>query len=140
MDLFANTSVPSLHIALRGLGERQESIGQNIANVSVPGFKSQKVNFEENLQKALQYQQQKHTDLVKTNPKHMDFETVASSVEETQIETESDMATEIHSAGNNVDIDAEMLNLARTGLQYRAISQMSRRQLDQLRSVIRGGM
>ncbi len=137
MDLFANTSVPSLHIALSGLGEREGSVGKNLANVSVPGYKVQRTSFENDLQEALSYQRHKIAPLATTNERHM--QVGVKSLDEVQIETESDLATEIHSAGNNVDIDAEMLNLARTGLQYRAITQITRREMDGLRSVIRGG-
>jgi len=137
MDLFANTSVPSLHIALNGLGEREASVGQNLANVSVPGYKANHTTFENDLQQALNYQRTKTASLVTTNPKHM--QVGVKILDEVKVETEPDLMKEIHTGGNNVDIDAEMLNLARTGLQYRAITQISRRQLDQLRSVIRGG-
>ncbi len=137
MDLFANTSVPSLHIALRGLGEREASIGSNLSNVSVPGYKANHTTFEGDLQQALEAQRRKVAPLVTTNPKHL--QVGVKSLDDVRIETEADMTTEIHSAGNNVDIDAEMIDLARTGLQYRAITQMTRRELDELRSVIRGG-
>ncbi len=137
MDLFANTSVPSLHIALNGLGEREGSVGKNLSNVSVPGYKVQRTSFEDDLQQALNYKRTGTAPLVTTNDKHM--QVGVKTLDEVKVETEADITTEIHSAGNNVDIDAEMLNLARTGLQYRAITQISRRQMDGLRSVIRGG-
>ncbi len=138
MDLFANTSVPSLHIALRGLGEREASIGSNLSNVSVPSYKARHTSFEGDLQQALEAQRKQISPLVTTHEKHL--QVGVTNLSDVQVETEADIETEIHSAGNNVDIDAEMVSLARTGLQYRAITQITRRQMDELRSVIRGGV
>ncbi len=137
MDLFANTSIPSLEIALSGLAQRQTSIGENLANVSVPAYKSQHTSFENNLQQALAHHRKQSQSLTTTDEQHMQIGVNSFDTDEI-VETSTDLDTEIHSAGNNVDIDAEMVNLAKTGLQYRAATQMARRQIDQLRSVIRG--
>lgn len=135
--MFEHTSIPSLEIAVRGLSERQTAISSNIANVSTPGYKAKYTSFEDNLQQAIQAKRTNEAPLVTTHTEHMQIG--VTDLEQVQIETEEDLDSVIHSGGNNVDIDSQMVELGRTGMQYRAVARMAEKQFQRLRSTIRGG-
>ena len=114
--MFDDVASSALRVALDGLAVRQKAIANNIANVQTPGFRAQKVQFEQALQSALA----NGTPLGQVRPN------VASSLEPTRLD------------GNNVNLDEETLSNIDTGLRY----QLTLRALDskytQLHDVIKG--
>ena len=130
------TSVPSLDVALNGLMERNKLITSSIANVSTPGYKKQSIDFETDLRKAQGLTNEIQMPLQKTDGQHINFET--QEISDLHSEIMTDLESELHSDGNNIDIDSEMVSLAKTGMKFRAISDLAQRQFSGLRSVIRG--
>jgi flagellar basal-body rod protein FlgB len=114
--VFDDAASSALKVSLDGLAARQRAIANNIANVQTPGFRAQKVQFEEALQAAVA----NGTPLPAVQP------TTATSLEPTRLD------------GNNVNLDEETLSNVDTGLRY----QLSLRALDNkytmLHEVIKG--
>jgi flagellar basal-body rod protein FlgB len=114
--VFDDVASSALRVSLDGLAARQKAIANNIANVQTPGFRAQKVQFEQALQSALA----DGTPLGQVRP------SFASSLEPTRLD------------GNNVNLDEETLSNVDTGLRY----QLALRALDskytQLHDVIKG--
>jgi flagellar basal-body rod protein FlgB len=136
MDLFEyNNPLASVEVALNGLYDRDKSISGNIANVDTPDYKRQVTSFEEQLAKVQSGNKLSDIPLKVTNPKH--FSNEIFKISDIKPQTTRDYETDIHSNGNNVDIDAEMLRLAKTGMQFRAISDMAKRQFEGLKGIIR---
>ncbi|MCC7369074.1 MAG: flagellar basal body rod protein FlgB [Chloroflexi bacterium] len=121
--------------ALEGLTARQRTIADNVANVDTPEFKATHVTFETQLKQAIG---------TVDNPLPM-FK-VANAVEgpgavperiRPQAQIESD--TGRRNDGNNVDIDAEMLELTDTNTRFNALIQVMSNKLSGLRYVINDG-
>lgn len=52
-DLFTDTSMAAVELAMKGVAERQRTSAHNIANLNTPGFRSHRVAFESALADAL---------------------------------------------------------------------------------------
>lgn len=109
----------SLTVAQKGLDAlwlRQGVISSNLANIDTPGYKSRTVSFESALQNALNRGNAMTEE---------DLSSVAARVEVNN-------TTSAREDGNNVDADAESIEMARTQMQYqylvRAVSAEIQRQ------------
>ncbi|WP_088320068.1 flagellar basal body protein [Kineosporia sp. R_H_3] len=51
--MLEDVSIDALQAALRGLSQRQQAVGDNIANVNTPYFQARRVEFEGSLKNAL---------------------------------------------------------------------------------------
>lgn len=98
--------------ALDASWKRNEVIANNIANVDTPNFKKSSVQFETELASALQ---QDHLPTAKTHSGHRDFHTRAGDVRATVTE---ESGTTMRLDGNNVDIEQEMVQLAKNNIYY----------------------
>ena len=106
--------------ALDAYALRHQALSNNLANVNTPGYKRQDVRFEDQLAGALAN---------KNNPHGV------SGVQPT--------LTTINSSsqrldGNNVDMEAENIDLATNTLRFEVISQQIAGQFTGLKSVING--
>jgi flagellar basal-body rod protein FlgB len=113
---------------------RNQVISDNVANVDTPGFKASKVAFEDALKDALD------DNVLKgkvTNIKHIPIGT--SSVGNVQPQVLQSQNTSMRMDGNNVDIDLEMADLAKTTIAYNAVIQKMTKEFQMLRSAINGG-
>lgn len=97
---------------------RQKVSANNLANVSTPGFKTQEVNFEEELAKALNGGSQLAGVLTNErhipigSPKPLDVKPEIRKIDQ----------SELRNDGNNVDIDREMALLAKNTIMYTALT------------------
>ncbi len=114
--MFDDVASSALQVALNGLAVRQHAIANNIANVNTPGFRAQKVQFEQALQDALA----NGGALNQVKP------TVATSLEPTQLN------------GNNVNLDEETLSNVNTGLAYQLALRALDSKYNELHTVIKG--
>lgn len=130
-----NNALPSLEVALKGLTVRNKAVSGNIANVNTPGYKRQVVNFEETLQKVQSGKRLSDIPMQKTHPRH--FANDIFRIDQVKVEMGFDLDTEFNADGSNVDIDKEMIDLAQTGMHFKAISEFSKRNFESLRGVIR---
>lgn len=108
---------------------RQKTISSNIANVNTPGYKANKVQFEQELRKALD---KSGASMVRTHDNHLGG-TMAFSVKPEIVSTEGYSMDE---SGNNVDIDREMVDLAANEIYYSALIEQMNRKLSSMSYVI----
>lgn len=104
MDLFNTPSINLLTKNLDGLWKRQEVISDNIANFETPGYKRKYVSFEENLIQAVQ----------NSNKKSI----MNQKIDNTEIQVNQADDETMRLDGNNVDIEKENLEMARTSMNY----------------------
>lgn len=128
--------VQSLGVALNGLAERNKAITTNIANVSTPQYKRQYVPFEDTLAKAIRDSDKLQLEVVSTHADHITSK--VEKISDIKPGVHIDEVTKIHSNGNNVDVDKEMVELAKAGLKFRASSKIAQGHFGMMRNVIRG--
>lgn len=108
--------------------KRQRVISSNIANVNTPGYKASTVQFEKELQRAIE----KKSAFVTTHEDHLGG-TDASKVTGVVAKSEGSSMNE---NGNNVDIDREMVDLAANEIYYNALIEQVNRKLSGMSYVI----
>lgn len=104
MNWLDSASINLMNKDLDGLWTRQQAISDNIANVETPGYKSKQVSFEDQLQEQLS-QSTGNSDLV-SRLKNTQPVTTVSEDESSRLD------------GNNVDVEQQNVELARTQLNY----------------------
>lgn len=108
--MIGNDSVSAmLQKALDGTWQRQKAISNNIANQETPGYKAQSVTFENALAKEMR-------DYAGMLPSER--ERGVQEILDSKITIGSDFSTSERLDGNNVDIDSENIELAKTQIQY----------------------
>lgn len=91
-----------LEAAMRGSWQRETALTSNIANADTPGYKRQEVNFESELQGAMNSDE---------------------PLEQVQFQTEV-QPEEDGPNGTSVSVDQESAKLAENGLDYQALTQV----------------
>lgn len=122
--------IENLKAALDAASLRQQSISNNIANANTKGYKAKRVNFEQALTNEMNI-------LLKTT----DNNHISSNQTEngnSPAVYEDDRAP-LREDGNNVDIDEEMVLLAKNQLLYNSLVQQTNKKLSNLRYVISEG-
>lgn len=97
-------SIELLQKSMDAIWLRQQAIMNNIANSDTPGYKSKKVEFESLLELALKGAKSE--------------DEILSKIREIKPEIVTDTTTTTREDGNNVDLDRENVELARTQIQY----------------------
>jgi len=111
--------------SLDALWMRQKAISQNISNQDTPGYKARKVLFEELFQNAARDEKS--------------LQKIAEDFENVLPRTVSDTSTKAREDGNNVDEDAENLELLRTQLQYESMVRSVSSHISRMKYVINEG-
>ena len=106
-QIFKKTALPALtrHLDLSRL--RHKVIAKNIANVNTPGYLSKEVEFNDILNQA-----SNRLIIRKTNPSHL------SSISNPITNVVDTTDKEVKNGINNVDIDHEMVELARNQMEF----------------------
>lgn len=120
MKIFSDFNMNLLEKALDASTMRQSAIADNIANVNTVDYKKKQVVFEEALKHALKTGENDELKYVK--PK---------IVEEN--------STVIGEDGNNVDLEQEMVKMAKNQLLYNTLVQQTSKKMSNLRYVINEG-
>ncbi|HBS60033.1 MAG TPA: flagellar basal body rod protein FlgB [Firmicutes bacterium] len=132
--LFTGT-IGLLEKSLSAASLRQRVMANNIANANTPGFKKSDVVFEDLLSRALNggpvLQQ------VRTHERHLSKD--AASAAQVQPQIVGSNATAVRNDGNNVDVEAEMANIAQNNLYYNALAQQVSGKLNALKTAINQG-
>ena len=131
--IFGKTKIPVLHKSLDAYSKRQKSIADNIANINTPGFRRSEVLFEQELKRTLRKRGIKGR---RVHVKHIPVGRM--DLEELRPKYNIPKDHSAKSGVNNVDIDKEMVRLAKNQINYQASSQLMTRQFNTLRSAIRG--
>lgn len=125
----------SLGVALQGLNMRSKAIAGNLANTNTPGYKRKIVSFEEQLKQVQGQLRLGDIPLATTDSKH--FGNEVNSIQDLQPRIEIDPSS-IFVDQNNIDIDKEMLDLAKTGLSYKALTSITKKYFEQMKGIVRG--
>lgn len=125
MNWLDSVSVNLLSKDLDGLWARQQAISDNLANVETPGYKSKTVSFEDQLKAQLSA----NTGSVSDTVQGINAVQPVASVSNDQ---------SLRADGNNVDVDKENIELARTQLNYMYSLQGLSDQFSRLRIAITG--
>jgi len=109
---------------------RHKLISGNIANVSTPGYASKDIDFNKEMQQALG--KGPMLTMASTDPRHISNAGMdrKANIKEHGPETDEDL--------NGVDIDTEVTNLAVNQMEYSIGARLLQRQMDALRTAIRG--
>ena len=130
MKLFSNT-VNLIEQGLNYSSLKSKAISQNIANVDTPNYKAKKISFKSIMDQ--QTNALNHPSF-KTDSRHYEFNKPVSKG--LQIMNHN---TNYNSAGNNVDMDSEMSDLATNQIYYNALVERLNGNFQTLKSVIQGG-
>jgi flagellar basal-body rod protein FlgB len=101
VELFTDRVGAGIERALDGVAEQQRTTAANIANASTPGYRAQRVSFQDSLLEAMNGGDDPRGSAI----------------------TSSDANTPGDLTGNTVQLDAEVTNQQREGLQYQALAQ-----------------
>jgi len=119
-----------LQRALDGTWQRQKAIANNIANHETPGYKSIKVSFENSLMQELNNLQHGSNELINQG---------MNSIKTADINTFSDYSTSERADGNNVNLDFENIEMAKTQIQYQYLTRSMTDMYSRLRYAISEG-
>lgn len=141
-------------MALDGLMMRQKAISANTANVMTPNYQRKDVAFEDQLRNMIQRDDLKN-EIKQANSKAFSYNATSldavqrpdanqlkllneNTFEGFKPEVVSDMSTANPDSGNNVEIEKEMMNMAKTGTQYSILARLENKMFLELGQVIRG--
>lgn len=121
-----------LQKALDGAWQRQRAISNNIANHETPGYKAIKVNFEDSLNREIR-------KLDHSMPSKEKLEESLRAVKSADISVYSNESTSNRADGNNVDMDLENIEMAKTQIQYQYLTRSMTDMFSRLRYAISEG-
>ncbi|NLJ57605.1 MAG: flagellar basal body rod protein FlgB [Tissierellia bacterium] len=127
MKVSNNVNLHLLNKSLDGLWLRQQTTMENIANYTTPGYKSKVVDFENILKSNIKNAKGKSTSEVK--------EQILSG----NIVVKENDNQSMRLDGNNVDLEKENLQLAKTQIQYMYTISEINSYFSKLKSVISEG-
>lgn len=122
-------SLETLQQGLDGNAARLKAIGSNIANADTPNYKRKEVRFEQFLSSS-----STELPLAATNPAHFGLSVGPQADVSPQW---TDSSSTLRNDGNNVDIDVEVTRLAQTHATYNTLSELVKRRMDGLKTVLR---
>ena len=139
-------------MALDGLYERSKAISANTVNVLTPGYQRKEVSFENSLrdiierenekeeikvQNSIKYQQNPKNVLMGQTPEQIAF--LNTQVNEGYlVDVSVDMSDPLGTDGNNVNLEAEMMDEAKNGMQYQVVASLLSKSYSHLGMVIKG--
>lgn len=126
-----------LDILQKGLDvswKRSEIISNNIANAETPNFKASRLEFENVLKSKLG--RSNGVKMKTSNNKHQrDTDVVLN----TQPVIKKDSSVSMRLDGNNVDIENEMVEMAKNNLLYQTLIQKASKEVAKIKYAIREG-
>lgn len=114
--------------------QRQNVISGNIANVNTPKYKPRELQFEEELQSALNLDARGKVS--RTSQGHMP---AVFDPEKFGPEWYKRWVPRVVHGEDRVNLDKEMVKMAKNNLQYNALSQITKSSFDGIRNVIAEG-
>lgn len=124
---FGGNSIRMIEKSLDYLWQKQRVTSNNIANIDTPGYKSKYVTFEEDFQSRLK------AALSTGNERR-----VTSAISGTSPQIHEDKSSSARLDGNNVNADVQMVEMARTALQYQYALSSVNSDISRLRTAIKG--
>ena len=121
-----------LQRALDGTWQRQRAIANNIANHETPGYKAIKVSFEDSLDQELR-------KIGSSSQTKGQIANALEDIKNSNINVFSDNSTSERADGNNVDLDLENMEMAKTQIQYQYLTRSMTDMFARLRYAISEG-
>jgi len=122
LNKILDSQITDVQNALSRTTQRQAMLTANLANVNVPGYKRQDVDFHV----ALQDQMNGGVSQAELDAKDRANQALSD-------------ATSIRTDGNNVDVEHEMTGMADTSLHYSALTAIAQSYFSGLKNVIHEG-
>lgn len=157
MDLISTRTIDLTKLAMDGLMERQKAITANTANVMTPGYTRQTVSFEDQLKDIVVQDDLKtmikEQNSIQYNPSSLDMavERNNPSLSPQQMnylktdlyQTYNPQFVEDYQSGgdrtgNNVSVEQEAIDLAKTGSQYTVLANLEQKAMKQISDAIKG--
>ncbi|MBL0388905.1 flagellar basal body rod protein FlgB [Tumebacillus sp. ITR2] len=135
MSLLDSRSITLLERTLDSSSLRQKVLSNNIANIDTPNFKRSDVSFQDALSNAIS-----EGDTLEgrtTDARHIKIN--SKSLDDVKPTVFQENSTSLRTDGNNVDIDAEMTNLAENQILYNAMTQQINSKFGLLKYAINEG-
>ena len=123
-DFISDITSTALAKTLDATASRQKAIANNIANIETPGYKRVYVSFENEL-KSVMEQGTRHS--------------VRQGLKELMPIQRTDLVSPDKPDGNNVNIDAEIADLAKNALKQKATAVLLEAKIAMLRAAISEG-
>ena len=123
-DFFSDITSTALAKTLDATAARQKAIANNIANVETPGYKRVYVSFENELRHVME-EGSRHS--------------IREGLRELMPVRRTDLISPDKPDGNNVNIDAEIADLAKNSLKQKAAAVLLEAKIAMLREAIMGG-
>lgn len=114
--------------------QRQNVVMSNVANLKTPGYKPMALEFEDELQSALNLDAK--GKISRTHEKHVPGAFDLNSVGP---ELEKELKPHIVYGEDRVNLDKEMATMAKTSLQYSTLTTVVQKSFDGLKSIIAEG-
>lgn len=114
--------------------ERQNLVSSNLANVTTPGYKPKRIEFEQELQSALNLDGR--GKMTKTNSMHAPAAFSANSFEGDLV---SNIQPRVVYGEDSVDVDKEMVTMSKNSLMYDALTQVIKKNFQGMQKVISDG-
>lgn len=110
-----------LRKGLDAYATRQKVMAANIANSETPGYKASKVEFEEELKKAMESRRKR---MMRTDTGHIPVAGGTRRLDRVQPQVVDSETPRLFNGVNNVDIDREMSRMATNQIQYGTASKL----------------
>lgn len=114
--------------------QRQNVVSANLANINTPGYKARSLEFEKDLQAALEMSEK--GALARTHPQHLPLPFSADSTEANLLK---ELTPRVVPGVDNVDLDKEMAIMAKNNLKYNALSTVMSKNFSGLKQIIQDG-
>lgn len=165
MDLFNVRAIEVSKLAMDGLVQRQSAIASNTANSMTPDYQRKMVSFESQLKDIIQsdnirrdLRMKNSLDYQKQNTYSSNYnpmiENIAQKLPQEQMRFVQQVGAEMsgyspevirdnrwidYGNGNNVNVEEEMMDMAKTGTQYNVLATLEGRFMNGLLDVVKGG-
>ena len=136
MNSFAKT-VDLLHRAMDVSVVRRSVIANNMANANVPNFKRSIVNFESELKRSLETENQKPPLEIKMTRDGHFLNWKERDYREVQIRRVLDYTSTYNNNGNNVDPEQEFMSAVENQMSYGLFAQAAAFEFSQINQVLR---
>ncbi len=114
--------------------ERQNVVASNLANINTPGYRPLRLEFEKDLQAALNLSVR--GKLTRTSEEHIPGKFDPNSSKSTLEQT---LTKRLVRSYDEIDLDKEMSIMAKNTMMYNALSTVIKNQMDGLKKVISDG-
>jgi len=132
IDQIFSPQISSIQKSMDLATQRQKLLTNNLANVNVPGYKRQDMDFNLALDQSLNPSQNSGLDI--TDPTSQDSQTSLNDF--SQFQSQFANQSSLREDGNNVDLETEVSSIAETNARYQALSVVATNYFQNIKSVL----